>query len=101
MYNDVLRTRWPKSLVTATGITFNDAYDPVVYNSLYNMLGVNQLITVWFPDSSAVHIWGWLNKFEPPTHVEGTQPAAACEIIPSNLNDSEVETAPNYDAVYP
>jgi hypothetical protein len=92
------RTRYPKALVTATDISLTAAYDPVVYDSIVDMLGVNQLITIAFPDGSTLVIWGWLNEFRPGEHREGEQPVATVTIMCSNVNDSDVETPPVYTA---
>lgn len=92
------RTRYPKALVTATDMTLTAAYDPVVYDSIVDMLGVNQLITITFPDTSTLEFWGWLNEFRPGEHREGEQPVATVTIMCSNVNDSDVETPPVYTA---
>lgn len=92
MRNTTVRTFAPKHLVTMTEMSFTAAYDPEVYDSVLAMLGVNQLITVTFPDGSTLAFWGWLDKFMLGALTEGSQPTADCTIQPSNQNDSGVET---------
>jgi hypothetical protein len=94
MLNTKYRTKWPKSLITLGSQSFVAAYDPDVYAQLITMLGVNQLITITFPDASTLAFWGWLNKFEPNALVEGEQPTANCEIICSNQDNNKAEVPP-------
>lgn len=94
MRNSVYRTRWPKQLITLTNASFVAAYDTLFYSEILSMLNTNQYITVTFPDGSTLSFWGWINTFTPNEVVEGEQPTANVEIIPSNQNNSKVETAP-------
>lgn len=98
MHNTRYRTRNPKALITMSTSSLKAAYDPAVYPQIVALIGVNNLITITFPDGSTVAFWGWLNKFTPGELVEGEQPTADVEIIPSNQNSSGVETAPAYSA---
>ena len=94
MQNDDYRTFSPKSLKTLTEASLSVAYEAALYNELIAMVNSNQLITVTFPDLTTVAFWGWINVFTPGAFVEGEQPTADITIIPSNVNDSGVETAP-------
>jgi len=96
MANTVWRTRSPKKLKTLSESSFTAAYDPAVYPEIQALAGVNNLITITFPDASTLAFWGWLDKFTPGENAEGAQPEAAVTIIPSNQNASGVETAPVY-----
>ncbi len=98
MENTVWRTKAPKTLMSLTEASFTAAYDPAVIDEIIAMLNDNQLITVTYPDGSTVVFWGWINEFTPNRNVEGEQPTAEVTIIPSNQNDSLVETAPVYTA---
>lgn len=98
MHNVNYRTKQPKSLKTITESSIVVAYDVAVYNEILAMVNDNQLITVHFPDGSTLSFWGWINEFKPNALVEGEQPTAEITIIPSNQNDSDVETAPVYTA---
>jgi hypothetical protein len=98
MRNTTWRTRNAKKLKTLSDSSFVAAYDPTVYSQLVAMIGVNQQITITFPDSKTLIFWGWLDSFKPGKIAEGEQPTADCTIIPSNQNTSGVETAPTYPA---
>lgn len=94
MRNSVYRTKWPKKLITLTPMSFVASYDSQIYPRVLTMLNENQLITVTFPDDSTLAFWGWINTFTPNEVVEGEQPTANVEVIPSNQNNSKVETGP-------
>lgn len=98
MRNETLRTMAPKFLVTMTESSVVAAYDPEFYNDVLQMINVNQLVTITFPDGSSLDFWGWLDKFVPNEHQEGEQPTAQVTIHPSNQNDSGVETLPVFNA---
>jgi hypothetical protein len=98
MRNTAYRTKSPKQLLSLSECSFVAAYDPDVYTSLVSMINNNQQITITFADDSTLVFWGWLDEFTPNACKEGEQPTAACKVIPSNQNDSGVETAPVYTA---
>ena len=98
MHNSAWRTMAPKQLKTMTECSFTAAYDPAVYTEILTMINNNQQITLTFADGSTLIFWGWLDEFTPNAVVEGEQPTAEITIIPSNQNDSQVETAPVYSA---
>lgn len=98
MRNTALRTKAPKKLKSMSDGNFTAAYDPEVYDSVWDMINVNQLITITFADGSSLAFWGWLNEFKPNAVKEGEQPTAQCVFICSNQDDSGVETAPVYAA---
>jgi len=58
------------------------------------LVNVNTLITLTFPDAVTWAFWGYLDKFIPNANEEGEQPTAEVTIVPTNQNDSAVETAP-------
>ena len=101
MLNSTWRTRNPKALITLSEASMTVAYDPATYPEIIALVNVNNLITATFPDASTLAFWGWLNTFTPGEHVEGEQPTAEIEIIPSNQNATGVETAPAYGAPPP
>lgn len=95
MWNEDFRTRAPRSLVTLTESTFKAAYDPDVYNQLMAMLNKEQTITDVLPDGSTLSYYGFMQKFEPDDHVEGTQPEATVTIVPTNFDPvNKVEAGP-------
>jgi hypothetical protein len=98
MRNSIWRTKSPKVLKTLVGGSFVASYDPAVLDQMLTLINVNNLITVTYPNGDTEAFWGWLDSFVPNPCVEGEQPTANCTIIPSNQNDSGVETAPVYAA---
>lgn len=98
MQNTTWRTKSPKGLISLSECSLVVAYDPAVYDEIVAMVNVNQQITITFPDDSTLVFWGWIDEFTPSANVEGEQPTAEVKIIPSNQNDSGVETAPIYSA---
>jgi len=98
MRNTAWRTKSPKSLLTLLEGGATIVYDPAFYDEIIAMTNTNQAITVTFPNSSTLIFWGWIDEFIPNALVEGEQPTAELTIIASNLNDSDVETAPAYSA---
>ena len=101
MLNSTWRTRNPKALITLSEASMTVAYDPATYPEIIALVNVNNLITATFPDASTLAFWGWLNTFTPGEHVEGEQPTAEIEIIPSNQHATGVGTAPAYGAPPP
>jgi hypothetical protein len=98
MRNTNWRTKWPKSLKDLTDCSFSAAYDSAAYDDLLFMLLVNQEITITFPDESTLAFWGYLKSFIPGENAEGVEPIAQCVIVPTNLNNSDVEQDPDYTA---
>ena len=94
MKNVTLRTKSPKSLITLTESSITASYDPLVYNKILSLINVNNLITITFPDGETIKFWGWLNTFTPGDNVEGEQPTAEITLIPSNVDNSDVEQLP-------
>ncbi len=98
MRNTEWRTRQPKQLKTLTNMTVVGSYDSEIYDTaqILSILGVNQEITVTWPDESTLVFWGWCDKATPGEIVEGMQPTMTLEVVPSNEDDSTppVETAP-------
>lgn len=96
MRNSRWRTFNPKALVTAGEASATVAYDSAIYTDALNMLGVNQLITITFPDGHTIAFWGWLDSFVPGSNKEGNRPTASIKIVPSNQDNTGAEVAPVY-----
>lgn len=97
MHNSVWRTMASRFLQTLTPATTRVAYDPRVYDQIIALINVEGLITIHFPDNSTLDFYGYLRSFEPGDLVEGTQPEATVNIVPTNTNPSTgAEVAPNF-----
>lgn len=94
MRNTEWRTRAPKKLKTLSDAGTTVMWKSEAYDDVVDMVNVNQLITLTFPDLSTLAFWGWLDVFKPNGHKEGEVATAMVTIIPSNQNDSGVETGP-------
>lgn len=86
MHNTTWRTMAARSLKTLTPFKVTCAYDPLVYNQIVAMINVEGEITVHFPDTSTLDFFGFLKSFIPGDNVEGEQPEAELEIVPTNYN---------------
>jgi hypothetical protein len=98
MKNTTWRTKAPKQLKTLTTMSEVAMYDPAIYDEVVGFIGVNQQVTITFPDTSTLVFWGWIDEFTPNAVTEGTMATANVTIIASNQNDSQEETAPVYTA---
>lgn len=96
MRNIAWRTSAPKQLKTAGQITAICAYATSVIPVLQEQLGINQRITVTFPDGATMMFWGWMDAFTPAQMAEGTQPTANVVFHPSNRDTDGAEVAPLY-----
>ncbi len=96
MRNSAVRTFYPKQLYTLGDATVTVAWDPTLYEEMASVIGVNQTITITFPDATTLSYWGTLDGFAPNEQEEGVQPTAVLTILASNLNDSDVETEPTW-----
>lgn len=94
-----MRTQVPKSLITLGASKLTAYYDPIAYSSILAVMGINQIITIRFPDASTVLFRGWLNKFTPAEHREGEDALADIEFMYSSLTGGvNTEIAPVYNA---
>lgn len=98
MRNSTWRTMAPRSLKTLTPLNLTVAYATDAYDDIIAQLGINQQITVTFPETSTLVFWGWIEEFTPAALTEGEQPTASVVIQPSLRNNTGAgaETAPVY-----
>jgi hypothetical protein len=96
MRNTAWRTAAPKQLKSLTPVNATVAYATEAIGVIMPQLGVNQPITVTFPDGSTIEFWGWLDEFTPGAHTEGEQPTASVVFVPSLRNGAGAEVAPVY-----
>jgi hypothetical protein len=96
--NVAWRTKGKKTLKELTDGSMTVAYDPACLTTLLTQVGVNQLITVTFPDESSWEFWGILDEFVPGDATDGEQPEAEITIIPTLQDNAGVEVPPEYNA---
>ncbi len=71
------------------------SYDLAALSSILSQVGVNQLITITFPDATTFAFYGTIDEFAPKELKEGEEPQAEMKIIPT-MQTGMVETAPVY-----
>lgn len=97
MRNSAWRSSAPRQLKTLTQVTATVAYATDALDSILAQLGINQLVTVTFPDGSSLEFYGWIEQFTPGAHKEGEQPTATLTVHPSNRDATGAEVAPAYN----
>lgn len=112
MENETYRTKASKRLIDLSTITMEGFYSPELYTSFLSMQGKNQYIEIIFPPEGvgdgpesptasvgrSVYFWGFIDKFTPGSHEEGSPPTATIELVVSNRNLDGDEVAPVIDA---
>jgi hypothetical protein len=99
MRNTRVHTKAPRKLLDVGDVAMVCAYDPAIYDEALDMLQVNQLAWITWPDGSALKIWGWLDEWTPSAlTTEGEQPESDLVFIVSNQDDNGDEVLPEYDA---
>jgi len=98
MRNVTWRTMSPRALKSLTPVSVTVAFATEAIPVVQSQVGINQLITVTFPDQSTLVFWGWLEEFTIGAMTEGEQPTATLNIQPGNVDDSGAEVAPIYTA---
>jgi hypothetical protein len=94
MRNTVYETYAFRKLVKLSDSPFTAGFDGAAFGTLLSILNVNGQITITLPDAKTIIAWGALTQFTPQSMVKGQKPKASCVIKWSNLNGSDVETAP-------
>lgn len=96
MRNSTWRTNAPRKLKSLSQVSSTVAFATVAIDDVKAQIGINQLITVTFPDSSSIVFYGWIEEFTPGAFTEGEQPTATLTIVPSLRDTDGTETAPDY-----
>lgn len=96
--NTTYRTSAGNKLKGIPPTTITVVYAASARSTIEASIGVNQLITITYPDGATEAIWGRIDKFEPGDATTDNQPTAQVTIIWSLRNDAGVETGPVYAA---
>lgn len=94
MRNVTWRTSHPRALKSLTPVTVTVAFATNAIPIIMAQTGINQLITITFPDLSTLVFWGWMEEFTIGAMTEGEQPTATMTINPGNINNNGQEVAP-------
>ena len=98
MRNTAYRTSAPRQLKSLSPVSATVAYATEAVESIWGQIGVNQLITVTFPDGSTIAFYGWIEEFTPSSHKEGEQPTAKLTVQTGMRDPNGDEVAPLYTA---
>lgn len=97
MWNTDVITKASQALDEITEVSGKVAYDPEVYDQIMALSGVEGVVTVYFPDGSAISFFGYLRKFEPDEMERGKQPEASITVVITNVDPSDgSEVVPDY-----
>lgn len=95
--NTTWKTYLPQTLVDVPNLTFTAAYEPDEFAALVAEVNVNQSIVLNFASPlGGITFWGYLKSFTPAEAGVGERWTATGEIVVTNMNGSNVETAPVY-----
>lgn len=97
MRNTTWRTMAPRQLKSLTQISTTVAFATEAIPLVQEQIGVNQEITVTFPDNSTIVFFGWIEEFTFGAFTEGEQPTATLTIQPGNIDTGGDEVAPAYN----
>ena len=76
MYNTLVKSKWPQTLVEITGMSLTASFLPDLINEAYAAVNVLQVITITFPNNGTASDYGWLRNFKPNRFEIGAQPTA-------------------------
>ncbi len=88
------RTNAPRQLKSLSPVSATVAFATEVVPQMIAQVGINQLITVTFPDGSTIQFYGWVEEFTPAAFTEGEQPTATLTVQPSLVDPDTGETSP-------
>ncbi len=91
------RTNAPRQLKSLSPVSATVAFASEVIEQMIAQVGVNQFVTVTFPDGSSIGFYGWVEEFTPAAFTEGEQPTATLTVQPSLIHPTTGATvAPDY-----
>lgn len=98
-HTDTLVQREPNSLIDITPFDVTCAFDPIIYTRALTYVNKKDTLTVLFPDTSTLAVYGWLQRLSSPRLVRGTLPTVGVTFCPANSNpttgDEEAFTLTN------
>lgn len=91
MWNDSCRTKYPRCWDEWTPASMRVAYDPEFYGVYTSLIGVNQSVTVTFPNGDTLDFFGYMKSFIPSELEDGKFPEAEVEIVVTNWDPVNCE----------
>ena len=98
MRNTAWRTMSPRKLKSLTPVSATVAFATDAIPVVQGQVGINQQVTITFPDGSTIVFWGWIETFTLGRFTEAEQPTATITIQPGNVDNDGAEVAPDYNA---
>lgn len=98
MENVKYRTSAPKKLVTSGNISLRVNWDPVIYNTIDDVINQLGTVTINFSDGSNIQEIGSVQDWEPDEIVEGTDPEGTLVVAIHNRNAAGAEVGTVYNA---
>lgn len=83
------RTMHPRKLLTVGPVAGKCKYDPVLYQTIKNIMNVNLAVTLWFTTGASLAFFGALTEFSPDALEEGKDGEASYVITPTMMDPSD------------
>jgi len=93
-HNTTWRTKAPKALKDLSEASLSVAYDPAHFTGILTDVQVNQEIEITFNNGDKYKFWGFVDTFVPGGMNDENQPMATVTIIPTLVDNSDVEQDP-------
>lgn len=97
-WNATWMTKAFHELLEVGETTINAAYCGSTWDKIQAIIGVNQSVTVHFPDGSTLSFWGGIRSFTPAGWERNGFPKADIVIVCTNMDDSNNEEGPVWAA---
>ena len=98
MRNTRWRTAAPKALLDLEDSTVKVTYDPACYSEAVASIGINQTVTVQFPNGVTIASQMFMDSFKPDALEEGKLPEATIVFMATNRNSGGAEAGPTITA---
>lgn len=89
MFNETVHTKSPQALIEHLDGGIVAGYDPNVLDQLMDLINVETVITVTFPDGTTWAMYGFLRSVEFNELANGVLPEATCVFVITNTDPSD------------
>lgn len=98
MHNTSVKQYIPQTLIDITDGEMEVAYDPAELANIRAAINRRDTITVRFASGQRWAMYGYLQKFDPQQIQRGQMPKATVSFVATNLDSSNAEQVPVYEA---